>query len=162
MGARIVVQVGAALAIAGVAIITQLEQLDSWAPAALGPAVTGLGVGLKSVTALVTVQISVGWEQPGVVTGLTQFSRTIAGSVGVGIMGGILAAFVGGASSAILDPVARGSLPPEVLAADRASLAAGLTWIYWVMLGISAAVLAGVIRTMPDVRLGVGREVSIL
>jgi hypothetical protein len=114
-----------------------------------------------SVTVMVTVQSTVPWDQRGVVTGLTQFSRTIAGTVGVGIMGGVLATFVGGASSAILDPGARGSLPPADLAADRASLAAGLTWIYWAMFATCAAMLAYVIRTLPDVRLGAGREISI-
>jgi hypothetical protein len=114
-----------------------------------------------SVTVLVTVQSAVPWEQRGVVTGLTQFSRTIAGTVGVGVLGGILATFVGAASSAILDPAARGSLPPAELAADRASLAAGLTTIYWLMLASSGGMLAYVFRTMPDVRLGTGREVSI-
>jgi hypothetical protein len=55
----------------------------------------------------------------------------------------------------------RDSLPPAELAADRASLAAGLTTIYWAMLAASAVVLAYVVRRMPDVRLGAGREISV-
>jgi EmrB/QacA subfamily drug resistance transporter len=160
-GSRIVVVAGAAITLAGLALITQLAHFEPLALAVTGPVVAGFGVGLMSVTVLVTVQSAVPWEQRGVVTGLTQFSRTIAGTVGVGILGGILAAFVGGASSAILDPEARGSLPPAELAADRASLAAGLTSIYWAMLASSAVMLAYVARRMPDVRLGAGREVSI-
>jgi EmrB/QacA subfamily drug resistance transporter len=160
-GSRGVVVSGAVLALAGLAIVTQLERFDPWWLGAAGPIVAGLGVGLMSVTVLVTVQSAVPWEQRGVVTGLTQFSRTIAGTVGVGVLGGILATFVGAASSAILDPAARGSLPPAELAADRASLAAGLTTIYCLMLASSGGMLAYVFRTMPDVRLGTGREVSI-
>ena len=160
-GSRIVVLVGGALALVGMAILTQLQQLEPFALAVIGPMITGLGVGLMSVTVMVTVQSTVPWEQRGVVTGLTQFSRTIAGTVGVGILGGILAAFVGGASSAILDPTARGSFPAAELAADRASLAAGLTTIYWVLFLSSAAMLAYITRALPDVRLGAGREISI-
>jgi len=160
-GARIVVVIGAALAMTGVAIVTQLEGLEAFWLAMTGPLVTGFGIGLMSVTVMVTIQSSVAWEQRGVATGLTQFSRTIGGTVGVGVMGGILATFVGAASSSILDPAARGGIPAAELAASRASLAAGLTWIYWILFATALAMLLAVIRTMPDVRLGAGREVTI-
>jgi EmrB/QacA subfamily drug resistance transporter len=160
-GSRIVVLAGSVLAIVGLAILTQLERFEPFWLAAVGPAIAGFGVGLMSVTVMVTVQSAVPWDQRGVVTGLTQFSRTIAGTVGVGILGGILATFVAGSSSAILDPGARGTLPPADLAAERGSLAAGLTTIYWVLFLATAAVLAWVARSLPDVRLGAGREISV-
>ena len=57
-------------------------------------------------------------DRRGVVTGLVQFSRTIGGAVGVGVLGGILTTFVGAASSAVLDPSAVGSISPDQLRAD--------------------------------------------
>ena len=160
-GARAVVLVGAALAMVGTAVLTQLEGFEVWWLAALGPVVTGLGIGAMSVTVMVTVQGAVDWRERGVVTGLTQFSRTIAGTVGVGVMGGILAAFVGSASSAILDPASRGGMSPVDLEASRASLAAGLTLIYWTIFLVATAMLLAVVRTMPDIRLGAGRELEV-
>jgi hypothetical protein len=47
------------------------------------------------------------------------------------------------------------------LESSRASLAAGLTWIYWTMFLIATAMLVAVVRTMPDIRLGAGREVEV-
>jgi EmrB/QacA subfamily drug resistance transporter len=160
-GARAVVLVGAALAMIGTAVLTQLQAFEAWWIAALGPVITGLGIGAMSVTVMVTVQSAVDWRERGVVTGLTQFSRTIAGTVGVGVMGGILVGFVGTTSSEILDPAARAAMSAADLDLSRASLATGLTWIYWTMFAIAAAMLVAVVRTMPDVRLGPGREVEV-
>jgi len=70
------------------------------------------------------------------------------------VMGGVLTAFVGASSSAILDPVARGTVSTGAAAAARDSLSAGLDVTYWLM--FVAAVLACLlaVRTMPDVGLG--------
>lgn len=160
-GARAVVLVGASLAAVGTAILTQLQSMDAPWLAALGPVVTGLGIGAMSVTVMVTVQSAVDWRERGVVTGLTQFARTIAGTVGVGVMGGVLAAFTGAASSDILDPVQRAAMSPAELEASRVALAAGLTWIYWAMFALAALMLVAVVRTMPDIRLGAGRQVEV-
>jgi hypothetical protein len=111
-------------------------------------------MGLMSTTLLVVIQGAVEWRRRAVATGLVQFSRTIGGSVGVGVMGGVLAAFVGAASSAILDPASRAGVAPDVAAAARASLAAGLDVTYWVMAVCAGLAFALAIRAMPDVALG--------
>jgi hypothetical protein len=66
-------------------------------------------------------------------------------------MGGVLTAFVGAASSAILDPQAAAGAD---LQAARDSLSSGLTVVYVLMAvsAVSAFILA--VRTMPDVSLG--------
>ena len=69
-------------------------------------------------------------------------------------MGGILAAFVGAASSVILDPFARGDLSVADLDAGRAALAGGLTMTYWLMAAAAVAAWIVAVRAMPDVRLG--------
>ncbi|MCA9607664.1 MAG: MFS transporter, partial [Myxococcales bacterium] len=65
----------------------------------------GTGMGLANTALLIGVQASVGWEQRGVATALTQFARTMGGALGVGALGALLAARLGA------------SLPPETVRA---------------------------------------------
>ncbi len=153
VGARRVVLVGTGMLVVGTLLITQLARFDALAYAMLGAAVTGLGMGLTATTILIVVQGAVAWGRRAVATGLVQFSRTIGGAVGVGVMGGILTAFVGAASSAILDPIGRGQLTPAALDAGRASLADGLGVIYWILFAAAASAALLAIRFMPDVRI---------
>ena len=153
-GARPVVLVGTGMLVIGTLLITQLGQFDSLAFAMAASAITGLGMGLTATTILILIQGAVTWQRRAVATGLVQFSRTIGGAVGVGVMGGILTAFVGAVSSGILDPIARTQLSSADLASGRASLAAGLGVIYWILFAAAAASCALAIRFMPDVTLG--------
>ena len=154
VGARPIVVAGTVLLVIGTLAITQLELVGTLWYATVACAVVGLGMGLNATTLMILIQGAVPWKRRATATGLVQFSRTIGGSVGVGVMGGILAAFVGSASSAILDPIARGSLSPATLSAGRAALASGLGVTYWVMAGAAVLALAIAVRSMPDVELG--------
>ena len=154
IGARPIVLTGTVLLAAGALMITQLERVDGLWFAGLACGITGVGLGLASTTLLIVIQGGVEWRRRAVATGLIQFSRTIGGAVGVGIMGGVLTSFVGAASSSILDPIARASVSPEAAAAARGSLAAGLTVTFWLMLVCALVALVLAMRTMPDVHLG--------
>jgi EmrB/QacA subfamily drug resistance transporter len=154
MGARPIVLAGSGMLVIGTLLVTQLDRFDSLAFAMVACAVTGIGMGLTSTTLLVVIQGAVDWQRRAVATGLVQFSRTIGGAVGVGVMGGVLTAFVGAASSAILDPVGRGSVSSDAAAAARDSLAAGLNVTYWLMFAAAALACVLAIRTMPNVALG--------
>ena len=154
VGARPFVLAGTALILAGALAITQATRVSSLAFETMACAVVGLGMGLSSTVLLIMVQGAVPWQRRATATGLVQFSRTIGGSVGVGVMGGILAAFVGAASSAILDPIGRAGLTPDELAAGRDALEAGLQVVYWLMAIAAAAALVMALRTMPAARLG--------
>ena len=151
---------GTALLVAGSLLVSQVGRFDALGYALVACAVTGLGMGLSSTTLLVVIQGAVAWDRRAVATGLVQFSRTIGGAVGVGIMGGILTAFVGTASSAILDPIARTSADPAALEAARDSLASGLGVVYWLMVVCAVAAFVLAVRAMPDVALGHELEVS--
>ncbi len=153
-GGRPIVLVGTAMLIVGTLLISQTGRFDSLAYAMVGAAITGLGMGLSSTTLLVVIQGAVAWDRRAVATGLVQFSRTIGGAVGVGIMGGILTAFVGAASSAILDPIARTTADPAALQAARDALGSGLGVVYWIMVACAIGAFALAVRTMPDVALG--------
>jgi EmrB/QacA subfamily drug resistance transporter len=156
-GARPTVLVGTLMLVVGTLIVTQATRPGTLEGglmvAALGEAVTGLGMGLSATTILVMVQAAVPWQRRAVATGLVQFSRTIGGAVGVGLLGGIVTASVGGASAVILDPIGRNFIPGAQLAAMRSSLSGGLEWVF-VILAVDAAVVAAVaIRMMPAVRI---------
>ena len=154
IGARPIVLAGTAAIVVGTLLVTQLGRFDALWFAMLGPFVTGVGMGLTSTTLLVVIQGAVAWSRRAVATGLVQFSRTIGGAVGVGIMGGVLTAFVGAASSAILDPAGRTGLSPEAAAAARASLSSGLGVTYAIMAAAAIVAFVLALRTMPDVALG--------
>lgn len=154
IGARPLVLGGTLMLLIGALLVTLLKSVDSLAYTVGAGALVGVGMGLVSTTLLVMVQGAVAWERRAVATGLIQFSRTIGGAVGVGVMGGILAVFVGTASSAVLDPAATAGAAGTDLETARRSLAAGLGVIYWVMTGCAALALVIAARTMPDVRLG--------
>jgi EmrB/QacA subfamily drug resistance transporter len=154
IGARPFVIAGAAMLVVGTLGITQLHLANSLLFASAVCGMTGLGMGFASTTLLIVIQGAVEWQRRATATGLVQFSRTIGGSVGVGIMGGVVATFVGGASSAILDPIGRQHLDPAALAAGRATLADGLGVVYLLMLAAAVGALALAVRSMPDARLG--------
>ena len=152
--ARPIVLTGCTMLVVGTLLVTQLDTFPWLAYAMVGASVTGFGMGLMSTTLLVIIQGAVAWQRRAVATGLIQFSRTIGGAVGVGVMGGVLTAFVGTASSAILDPIARASVPAAELVADRAALASALGIIYWILVAAAVGALTLAIRAMPDVTLG--------
>ncbi len=154
VGARPLVLTGTVLLVAGSLAMTGVQAVGGLWYATAACAVTGLGMGFASTTLLIIIQGAVPWRRRATVTGLVQFSRTIGGSVGVGVMGGILAAFVGTASSSILDPIARSGLSAAAIDAARSSLASGLGVVYWLMVVAAVAACALAIRSMPDVSLG--------
>jgi predicted MFS family arabinose efflux permease len=156
-GARPTVLVGTSMLVVGTLIVTQATRPGTLEGAllvaALGEAVTGLGMGLSSTTILVMVQAAVPWQRRAVATGLVQFSRTIGGAVGVGLLGGIVTAAVGSSSAIVLDPIGRDFIPAAQLAAMRSALSGGLEWVF-VIVAIDAAIVAAVaIRFMPSVRI---------
>jgi MFS family permease len=97
------------------------------------------------------VQTSVPWERRGVVTGLVQFSRTIGGAVGVGLLGGLLSAVVGPRASEILDPLRRSEIPRNEFEALAASLTTGLVGIYVVLAVVATVVVIVAWRRAPAV-----------
>ena len=160
VGPRPVVVLGTMMLVVGSALLTQLARVPALGFVMLATAVTGLGMGLASTTILVVVQSSVDWRQRGMATGLVQFSRTIGGAVGVGLMGAVLTASVGASASAILDPIQLPSIPPAVLTAMRDALAAGLSVIYVSVLACAIVALLLAVRGMPAIRLTGHRTAS--
>ena len=152
-GARNLVVGGTALHIVGTALLTQaVTNSDLWVPVA-ATIVAGFGMGIASTPIMVSIQGSVAWAQRGMATGLQQFSRSIGGSIGVGLMGGILTAAVGGHSAVILDPIRRLSADPAELAATQAAMQNGLATIFWIVFVASVGTFLLAWRTMPAIHI---------
>jgi EmrB/QacA subfamily drug resistance transporter len=157
-GVRPVVLAGTFMLMVGTALLTQSSRFGSVWYIAFAAGVTGLGMGLTTTPVLVAIQSAVSWQQRAQATGLVQFSRTIGGAVGTGLLGALLAAGVGPGASQILDPVLRTTIPAAQLASESIGLDAGLGWIYLILVGAGVGTWFLALWLMPAVRIGEGSE----
>jgi EmrB/QacA subfamily drug resistance transporter len=111
-------------------------------------AVFGIGMGLSSTAQVIAVQTSVTFNERGVATASTMFFRSIGGTIGVGVMGAVLARSLmanavvqteGGAEliARILGPERKG-LPASTLAAIAGDLQLGLARVSWICVALAA------------------------
>lgn len=149
VGFRVTAGVGAALTVAAGAMLV-------WAPAgaaepwfAGATCTMGAGLGLVSTASLVSVQQAVSWSQRGVATGVVMFLRQLGSTLGVAVLGGIVARRVLSARAATgLDPeallhaAARAALPPDELARLADLLAAAFRPAFVGVLVIAIAGMA--------------------
>src|SRR5262249_60249099 len=84
--------VGSSLVALGCSLLVAGATFPHWARPLflLALAVVGLGMGPTSISFILAVQNAVSWGQRGVATGAAIFLRTIGGSTGVGLLGGML------------------------------------------------------------------------
>jgi EmrB/QacA subfamily drug resistance transporter len=113
--------------------------------------VIGIGMGFVSLSTLIIVQNSVPKEDLGVVTSLHQFGRSLGGTVGVGISGGLvtngllnnlekaidlfpqeLVNQLGESIEIILQPGFSDLIPPEALVPLRQAVLNGVFSIFWI------------------------------
>lgn len=115
--------------------------------------VTGLGLGSSTLATTIAVQNSVEWSQRGVATGAVFFARSMGGSLGVTVLGAILAgdllSRVGdltlpaggklgiGEVTALLEPSVRSQFDAATLATLTSALGSSLQLVY-----VGAAVIA--------------------
>lgn len=154
VGVRPVVLVGTSLLLVGSGLLVAAGAVASFSLAAGAAAIVGLGMGLTTTPLLVGVQTAVVWSERGQATGLLQFSRTIGGAVGTGLLGALLSAAVGPTASAILDPIARARIPRAELEGVKAALGAGLTSIYAVLAVAAFGAWLLALRLVPADQIG--------
>ncbi|HEV8590725.1 MAG TPA: MFS transporter, partial [Pyrinomonadaceae bacterium] len=142
----------------------------------------GTGLGFTMLTLLIAVQQAVERSQLGIATSLNQFSRSIGGAIGVAIMGAVLtaglasnlkaAAMSGNAGmtveqavafasnpNALIEPTAKSQLPPQMLEALQAALAASIHPVFWV--GAFMSLLGGIaVLFLPSSKVGHEHEVD--
>jgi MFS family permease len=104
----------------------------------------GCGLGLTMLTLLIAAQHSVPRELLGITTSLNQFSRSIGGALGVGILGALLATGLGRYSdnpNALINREARASVSPSELAALQGELESTLRQIFTVSAAVAGLAL---------------------
>ena len=115
-------------------------------------AVFGIGMGLANTAQVIAVQTSVAFNQRGVATASTMFFRSIGGTIGVGVMGVVLARALmanvvtreaGGPElvARILGPE-RKTIAPSVLDAISGDLQRGLAHVTWICVGLGVLAIA--------------------
>ncbi len=119
----------------------------------IGSSIFGIGMGFANTAQVIAVQTSVSWSERGVATASTMFFRNIGGTIGVGVMGVVLArdlmantvtreAGGGELVARILGPE-RKTVAKNVLDAISGDLQLGVTHVAWICIGLGAiAVLA--------------------
>ena len=149
--------IGGVLLITGGTTLLFLTETSSLGIAALAGAFAGTGMGFTMPALVISVQNSVDWGQRGVATALTQFFRTIGGSISVAVMGALLASRMadgvaglsgvpeGFKADSLLNPAQSSRLAPDVLAAMRDVLATSLHEIYFLVLACACVAFAVVL-----------------
>lgn len=140
VGYRTVAVVGMVLLTIGTFLMTRIASAPSVIFAGISLAIMGAGMGLAMPAFLIAVQNEVRREMLGAATATLQFSRNIGGTLGVSVMGAILA------TSATANLLARGidpgsvSLSALIGGADLASLGARGTAVEAAIAGAVASV----------------------
>ncbi len=141
--------------------------VDLWVPRGL-TFVYGMGLGFANTPLIIAVQSSVPWERRGVATASAMFSRTIGGTLSVGILGGILAAALArsGAPAGTVDRLlgpGRDLLAPSVIRSISGALESGMETILWAVAviafaGFAASLFFPAVKIPPRERAGAGRR----
>lgn len=161
------------LTVAGAAVLSFGFLLLALEPATTTPlpvgrdlVLMGLGMGFLVTTTMLAVQSSVEKRQLGAATSTVQLLRSIGGTLGMSVFGGIqlghFARSLAGRQSefqtdpalsaeyaravahpqAILDPVASAHIPPALAEALRDALGGSLHAVFWLMLALAIVALA--------------------
>ena len=80
---------GRRVLVTGSALLVRLSGSSTLNDVWLCMAILGLGLGLSSVTSLLSVQSAVDWRQRGVATSSNQFFRTVGGTLGISVIGAV-------------------------------------------------------------------------
>jgi len=114
--------------------------------------VMGLGFGPSTAALVMAVQEAVPWGLRGVATSSTQLFRNLGGTIGVALLGAVLQASLAArlaaaglgdvAAGALLDPLARASLPAEVQSTLQVALDAALRPVFLLTLLLATANVA--------------------
>ncbi|HZK81986.1 MAG TPA: MFS transporter [Humisphaera sp.] len=107
-------------------------------------ALSGVGFGPASMSYLLAAQDAVTWQQRGIITSGIQFSRTIGGAIGIGLLGMLFNILIrpelarlhdlGINPADLMEPHMREKLDPAALHTASGMIASGLTWVFAAML----------------------------
>ncbi len=153
---------GMMILVIGSAMMAQISQATPYWMLVIAVTLMGIGMGLSVPSFLIAVQTAVARQALGTATATVQFSRSIGGTLGVSVMGVLLAARLGlGLQAAGLDPnttsvnvlLNTGATDAAIVNAVRAALAAAVQWVF--IAALVAAVIAWIITAFaPRERIG--------
>jgi EmrB/QacA subfamily drug resistance transporter len=142
---------GAICLITGSALLVRLNAGSTLNDIWLCMSVLGLGLGLSSITSILSVQSAVDWQQRGVATSSNQFFRTVGGTLGISLIGAVfnnslaeaLRAVPGAPeldrANALLTDAGRQTLSSAELLLLQTPLELALNRVYLVTLCVAAA-----------------------
>jgi EmrB/QacA subfamily drug resistance transporter len=157
---------GAALMILGCCLMGRFSSETTLAACSVALGLVGSGMGFVSISTLLIVQNSIGSAHLGVATSSHQFTRTLGGTVGVGVCGSLMTAVFAARLDILAKSVRRSGLPaavsgqirqnyenlfkpdvqalltPELRDLLHASLGQSVVYVFWTALGAALACLA--------------------
>jgi EmrB/QacA subfamily drug resistance transporter len=149
LGYRTTAVLGTVAITLGAAMLLTLSASSPVWHVLLGVSVIGLGMGLSTAVMTIAVQNAVPWNQRGVATSTNQLFRSIGQAIGVSALGAVfnleMGRQLGGTgqdlsiTNAVLDPLARRALDPDVLASVRGILDSSIHAVF-VILCVAAIV----------------------
>ncbi len=104
IGFRSTALIGGALVVLGTVVLALLGPFPAVWTVALAAFVVGLGFGFSAVPTLVAAQASVGWEERGVVTGTSMFTRSAGQALGAAVLGAVANAVIAANGGDETDP----------------------------------------------------------
>ncbi|MGD8702511.1 MAG: MDR family MFS transporter [Desulfosarcina sp.] len=111
--------VGGGIMVAGCAMAVRFSADTSLWTCALAIGLAGVGMGFTSIATLLVVQNSVLQKDLGVATSSHQFTRTLGGTVGIGICGSLVTARFARVADDLNTSALGGSIPPAVMVQIR-------------------------------------------
>ena len=96
IGFRATAFIGAAVVVAGTALLLLLDGSSTVVQVGATSFVIGVGMGFAAAPTLIAAQAAVGWQERGVVTGSNMFFRSAGSAIGVAVFGAIANATLGG------------------------------------------------------------------
>jgi EmrB/QacA subfamily drug resistance transporter len=176
LGYRPMALVGGAFLVAGAATLLFLSRDTSMFVALFAVLLVGAGMGFATSATIISVQNAVDWSQRGVATAMTQFVRTIGGSIMVAVMGAILASRLrprldgiegvpaGTEADDLLTDATREGVPAEVLRQMQEALASSLQETY-ILIGVASVLALSVFFLFPkgkveDLKAGAGEATA--
>jgi EmrB/QacA subfamily drug resistance transporter len=166
IGFKKVAMIGLTLMTLGTAVLSTSSRTTSHLILSIELAFIGAGLGLTVMTLLLAKQQSVARNQLGLVTSLSQFSRSMGGAMGVAVMGAILSSSLSqnlmrvattegpltpnlamklsADPNALIDTTARATLSAPILSILQEALASSLTNVFWLATAFSLLALVAV------------------
>lgn len=154
VGYRPMAVLGGACLTLGSALLLLMDRDTSKLVPLVAVTIVGFGMGFSSSALIISIQNAVDWTQRGVATAMSQFVRTIGGSISVAIMGAVLAGQLssrfaridgvpaGSEADDLLNETTRDGLPVEVLRSMQEALAASLHDTYILVLAAALVTFA--------------------